>query len=493
MNIMQVVAGAASEAFLFSAALWCGSRWNGTFFIYRSIHTRYEFDIPEGATIFGVALDYTVASGSVPATGTIKFSGGFMIRQSGVDSWTNDDALLNWDLQTKFIFGEANTPFGVLKTHANFFGGSPAFEDLVCNKKTAILSSYQIGSGTLNDKAEGNDAGGMTAQLQDYLDDSATETSRGVDTALGSDYFSVLFTLYRSYDHASPSQNFQALRSADDTNNAFQPYIIVEWGLAPVVTMTLPFVPFVNAPNPITFAATSISAEHGDLSSGVVWTSSLDGAMGTGASIDFVLSIGVHTVTCTSTDSDGLTSFDTKTITVQDPFPVVTILTPANGLTVMEREPILFSATALDFPDGDLTSSLVWSYYDSRNDPVYTVFGSGSPFSAVIPFMPLVEVEPDPPPPGGIIPGRLPPVPISIVAQVTDSAGGISGGSADITILAYPSEGEAELVVEGAASATLDAEAAASSELVVEEAATGDLQIENETDAELDVENEGGE
>lgn len=433
MNIMQVVAGAASEAFLFSAALWCGSRFNGTFYIYRSIHTRYEMDIPEGATIFGVALDYTVATGTVPATGTIKFSGGFMIRQSGVDSWTNDDALLNWNLQTKFIFGEANYPYpvGVLKTHANFFGGSPAFEDLVCNKKTTLFGSYQIGSGTLNDKAEGNDAGGMTAQLQDYLDDSATETSRGVDTVLGSDYFSVLFTLYRSHDHSTPSENFQSLRSADDGLASMRPLIIVEWGLAPVVTMTLPLAPTIDAPNPITFAATSISAEHGDLSSGVVWTSNLDGAMGTGASISFVLSIGVHTVTCTSTDSDGLTSFDTETITVNDPDPSVTILTPAAPITVLARTPIFFSGTALDFPDGDLTPSISWEYL---NIEAYVAIGTGAAFSASLPV--------------GVWPVR---------ASVTDSAGNLSQSFVTVTVLASPSEGSGT----GRASATGEGESTA--------------------------------
>lgn len=58
---------------------------------------------------------------------------------------------------------------------------------------------------------------------------------------------------------------------------------------------------------PVSFAGTASDAEDGSLTgTALVWTSSLDGAIGTGTSFSKNdLSIGVHTITLTATDSDG--------------------------------------------------------------------------------------------------------------------------------------------------------------------------------------------
>lgn len=68
----------------------------------------------------------------------------------------------------------------------------------------------------------------------------------------------------------------------------------------------------------ITFTATAADAEDGDLSSSIAWTSSLDGALGTGASVSAVLSVGTHTITASATDSANQTSTDSITVTVSD-------------------------------------------------------------------------------------------------------------------------------------------------------------------------------
>jgi hypothetical protein len=44
-----------------------------------------------------------------------------------------------------------------------------------------------------------------------------------------------------------------------------------------------------------------------------VWTSSIDGPIGTGETFDAPLTAGVHTVTLTATDSDGNVGTDTVT------------------------------------------------------------------------------------------------------------------------------------------------------------------------------------
>ena len=57
----------------------------------------------------------------------------------------------------------------------------------------------------------------------------------------------------------------------------------------------------------ILFSGTAVDPEDGDLTGeSFVWTSDVDGQIGTGASFSAVLSSGRHTVTLTATDSDSV-------------------------------------------------------------------------------------------------------------------------------------------------------------------------------------------
>lgn len=72
-----------------------------------------------------------------------------------------------------------------------------------------------------------------------------------------------------------------------------------------------------NVGDSIAFTATSTDAESGDISAGIVWTSDVDGSLGTGGTVNIsTLSIGTHTITATSTDSGGLVGADSITITI---------------------------------------------------------------------------------------------------------------------------------------------------------------------------------
>lgn len=66
----------------------------------------------------------------------------------------------------------------------------------------------------------------------------------------------------------------------------------------------------------ISFAGSAADAEDGNLSSSLVWTSSLDGQIGIGSSFSAVLSDGTHTITASVTDTGGLTGDDAITVTV---------------------------------------------------------------------------------------------------------------------------------------------------------------------------------
>ena len=92
-------------------------------------------------------------------------------------------------------------------------------------------------------------------------------------------------------------------------------------GLAAVIQILSPLsgtsVAFAGSPAVSqTFTGRAVDDLTGDVSSTIVWTSSIDGALGTGASVSpTTLSVGVHTITATVTVG-GDVSTDTIKITV---------------------------------------------------------------------------------------------------------------------------------------------------------------------------------
>ena len=61
----------------------------------------------------------------------------------------------------------------------------------------------------------------------------------------------------------------------------------------------------VNSEDSITFTGTSTDLEDGNLSAEIIWTSNLDGALGTGGSVSATLSAGTHRIKASVTDADG--------------------------------------------------------------------------------------------------------------------------------------------------------------------------------------------
>jgi len=66
----------------------------------------------------------------------------------------------------------------------------------------------------------------------------------------------------------------------------------------------------------IAFAGLASDTEDEDLTASLVWTSSLDGQIGTGGSFSATLSDGTHTITASATDSGSASGSDSITITV---------------------------------------------------------------------------------------------------------------------------------------------------------------------------------
>jgi hypothetical protein len=88
----------------------------------------------------------------------------------------------------------------------------------------------------------------------------------------------------------------------------------------PTVSATaVPSISSVAYGTSISFVGSAFDSRDGDISAKLVWTSSIDGQIGTGGSITKMLSSGTHTVTASATDSDGLTGSATMTIVVTPP------------------------------------------------------------------------------------------------------------------------------------------------------------------------------
>ncbi|MCH7494163.1 hypothetical protein IIA16_05590 [bacterium] len=78
--------------------------------------------------------------------------------------------------------------------------------------------------------------------------------------------------------------------------------------------------------DPVTFTATAIDGQDGDLSASLAWVSSLDGPFGSGASFAYALSEGYHEITASVTDSSGLTGSATVRHTVLPPAPPISTI-----------------------------------------------------------------------------------------------------------------------------------------------------------------------
>jgi hypothetical protein len=112
--------------------------------------------------------------------------------------------------------------------------------------------------------------------------------------------------------------------------------------------------------SPVLLTGTASDAEDGDLDASIAWSSSLDGALGTGAALAPVLSVGAHIVTAQVTDSGGLVAQATIAVTVNGA-PSVSITSPVDGSQFDEDEVVSLTGTASDAEDGDLSAALVWS------------------------------------------------------------------------------------------------------------------------------------
>lgn len=132
----------------------------------------------------------------------------------------------------------------------------------------------------------------------------------------------------------------------------------------PSVQITSPTNGTVVTPGtPVGFRGAATNSENAALSgAALVWTSNLDGQLGTGASVDRSdLRPGVHRVMLTATDAAGLIGKDSVSIQVVAP-PTVQITAPAHQARFATETEIAFAGSATSSTGESLTgAALVWS------------------------------------------------------------------------------------------------------------------------------------
>lgn len=114
------------------------------------------------------------------------------------------------------------------------------------------------------------------------------------------------------------------------------------------------------------FDGYSSDEEDGVLSgASIIWTSDLDGQIGTGSSFNTAnLSVGAHEITFTATDSANLSSNTSISIEILEGSPSASILSPADKTQAFFSYPVKFNGTGNDPQDGDLTGTALSWYSD---------------------------------------------------------------------------------------------------------------------------------
>ncbi len=137
----------------------------------------------------------------------------------------------------------------------------------------------------------------------------------------------------------------------------------------------------------VSFSGSATDIEDGVLTASLVWTSSIDGAIGAGATFSRALTAGTHTISASATDLGSRTGAASVTVRIQAP-------PPANdscaGATTLTNGVAVSGSTTAATNDGtatcgtSTTSADVWFRYTATGTSTVTINTCGSTFDTVL-------------------------------------------------------------------------------------------------------------
>jgi len=129
------------------------------------------------------------------------------------------------------------------------------------------------------------------------------------------------------------------------------------------ISITAPATDLVITPGVnTTLSASALENGTTDQSANLVWTSSIDGELGTGASISAILSSGQHVITAQIRNAQGYAvAVQTTKVTVEngDMYPSLHVSSPTEGERLTSAS-LNLEAIAADNEDGDLANTIQW-------------------------------------------------------------------------------------------------------------------------------------
>jgi formylglycine-generating enzyme len=193
----------------------------------------------------------------------------------------------------------------------------------------------------------------------------------------------------------------------------------------------------------------AVDSKDGSLiGASLVWTSDVDGRLGTGAQVTRSLTVGTHVVTLAATDSDMNTSTSSVTITVALRPNTAPVANAGQDQTVEVGVQVILDASASNDPDGDVLTYL-WTE-GAQNPQAGLVSETMSESIKFIPIQPGVyrftlEVG------DGTITSEPSTVEIMVTLPVTGDAeviGTIDGGTGEAEIIGVVEEstGDADVI-----------------------------------------------
>lgn len=284
------------------------------------------------------------------------------------------DYRIEYILPAGFVFSPTGQTNSVIDSDADQVTGLSACISYTVNQSNRYVDAGLIRQGnntapevTITAPADGSNVGegdtiSLVATATDAEDDDTTlviNWDSDLDGSLGSGN-----TMNVSLSVGTHTVTASVTDSGSVSDSASISITVNAGNTAPVATITAPSNgTTVDDGTSLTFSGTATDTEDDDSTLILNWSSDLDGDFGAGTSVAVTLSIGTHTITASTVDSEGLSGSTTISVTVAstNTAPLVTISTPADGTSINQLASLTFAASATDFEDDDTTLAIDWS------------------------------------------------------------------------------------------------------------------------------------